>query len=423
MSSTFLGLNTAYTGLQSSNASLNTTANNISNAETKGYSRQVVTTQAAEAIRSFTTYGCVGAGVETIAIERVRDNFYDQKYWNNQTKLGEYEAKQYYMQVLEQYYTDDDTVNGFTTVYEDFYKSVQELSKNAGDTTVRQQMIGQAGRLTTYFNDMYTNLQKMQSDINQEVKVQIDRINSVAEEIASLNKQINIIEMNTGAVANELRDQRDLLVDELSELVDVEVKETPIVDANDPDRETGGNRYTVKICGQQLVDGNYYKTLTCVVRDTTNKVNQTDIDGLYDIYFAGDQTWTYDDYLRKGDALNIYGASTSGKVSGLIQMRDGNNSENFSGKVSAVDAKAQTVTVRVTQDYLMDLNKLNLTQDGGIINIASKNYYITGDWTYNYTEGNNYAEFTFQLDKAKNGSNQVGVSAATNASKTAFERS
>ena len=79
MSSTFLGLNTAYTGLQSSNASLNTTANNISNAETKGYSRQVVTTQAAEAIRSFTTYGCVGAGVETIAIERVRDNFYDQK--------------------------------------------------------------------------------------------------------------------------------------------------------------------------------------------------------------------------------------------------------------------------------------------------------------------------------------------------------
>lgn len=416
MSSTFLGLNTAYTGLQSSNASLNTTANNISNAETKGYSRQQVTTQAAEAIRSFTTYGCVGAGVETIAIERVRDEFYDQKYWGNQSKLGEYETKQYYMTVMEDYYTDDNTIHGFTTIYEKFYGSVQELSKNAGDTTFRQQMIGQAGNLTTYFNDMYTSLRKMQDDINQELKVDIDRINSISEEIASLNKQINVIEMNTGAVANELRDQRDLLVDELSELVDVEVKETPIVDANDPDRETGGNRYTVKICGQQLVDGNYYKTLTCVVRDTTNKVNQTDIDGLYDIYFAGDQTWTYDDYLRKGDALNIYGASTSGKVSGLIQMRDGNNSENFSGKISAVDAKAQTVTVRVTQDYLMDLNKLNLTQDGGIINIASKNYYITGDWTYNYTEGNNYAEFTFQLDKAKNGSNQVGVSAATNAS-------
>ena len=81
MSSTFLGLNTAYTGLQAANAALNTTANNIANAETKGYSRQNVTTQAADAIRSFTTYGCVGAGVETLAIERIRDSFYDQKYW------------------------------------------------------------------------------------------------------------------------------------------------------------------------------------------------------------------------------------------------------------------------------------------------------------------------------------------------------
>ena len=444
MSSTFLGLNTAYTGLQSSNASLNTTANNISNAETKGYSRQVVTTQAAEAIRSFTTYGCVGAGVETIAIERVRDNFYDQKYWNNQTKLGEYEAKQYYMQVLEQYYTDDDTVNGFTTVYEDFYKSVQELSKNAGDTTVRQQMIGQAGRLTTYFNDMYTNLQKMQSDINQEVKVQIDRINSVAEEIASLNKQINIIEMNTGAVANELRDQRDMLVDELAEIVDVEVTEVPIVDSNNEERTTGGNRFMVKICGQQLIDGKDYKTLTCVVRDVDNKVCQSDIDGLYDIYFSGGQDWTDKDYLRKGDALNIYGSASGGKLYGLMQMRDGNNGEGFEGEVVNTGAayerniegkgyfdsdgsggyvynpagtgqydKLDTVKVKVTADYLMDLNKLNLTQSGGVIQIASKNYYITGDWTFDYTEGQTdaagkpYAEFTFTLDHDRNSGSTV----------------
>ena len=116
---------------------------------------------------------------------------------------------------------------------------------------------------------MANSMEQVQKDINSEIKLKVDEINSLSSEIATINKQINVIEMNTGAVANELRDQRDLLVDELSELVDVEVKETPIVDANDPDRETGGNRYTVKICGQQLVDGNYYKTLTCVVRDTT----------------------------------------------------------------------------------------------------------------------------------------------------------
>ena len=93
MSSTFLGLNTAYTGLQASNASLNTTANNIANVESEGYSRQQVQTQAAMPIRAFTTYGCVGAGVDTLAIERVRDIFYDEKYWENNSKLGEYEIK------------------------------------------------------------------------------------------------------------------------------------------------------------------------------------------------------------------------------------------------------------------------------------------------------------------------------------------
>ena len=79
MASTFFGLDIAYTGLLSANAALNTTANNISNSETEGYSKQVVKQQAREAIRTFTTYGCAGAGVDTIAIERMRDEFYDEK--------------------------------------------------------------------------------------------------------------------------------------------------------------------------------------------------------------------------------------------------------------------------------------------------------------------------------------------------------
>ena len=91
MPSQFFGLNIAYTGLLASNAALNTTANNIANVQTDGYSRQQVVQQAADAIRVFQTYGCAGAGVETLAIERVRDEFYDTKFWNNNAKLGEYE--------------------------------------------------------------------------------------------------------------------------------------------------------------------------------------------------------------------------------------------------------------------------------------------------------------------------------------------
>lgn len=389
MSSTFLGLNTAYSGLQAANAALNTTANNISNAETKGYSRQTVTTQAANAIRSFTTYGCVGAGVETLAIERVRDKFYDEKYWTNNTKLGEYESKKYYMSCIEEYFCDDDSIKGFTTIFNDFYGTLEELAKNPGDATNRQQAISYANNVCTYFNDMYGSLRKLQDDTNQEIKVNIDRINAIAEEVASLNKQINVIEMNSGAMANELRDQRDLLIDELSGIVNVEVDEVPIIDNNDTSRDTGGTRYMVKICGQSIVDGNNYKTFTCIPRTPSEATNLTDIDGLYDVYFSGDDSWTTEDYHSKGVQLNMYTDTVGGKLGGLIAIRDGNNGEGFEGTVTAVGNVAnnadgipvQKVEVTVDKSYLQDLTKLNLTTSGGIINIAGGQYHFDS-WEY-----------------------------------------
>ena len=92
MASTFFGLNIAGSGLRAANASLNTAANNISNADTKGYSRQRVLQQAADPLRAFAAYGCAGAGVKTLAIERVRNEFYDVKYRENETNYGEYSS-------------------------------------------------------------------------------------------------------------------------------------------------------------------------------------------------------------------------------------------------------------------------------------------------------------------------------------------
>lgn len=412
MSSTFLGLNTAYTGLQASNAALNTTANNVANAETKGYSRQVVSTQAAESIRAFTTFGCVGAGVETLSIERVRDNFYDEKYWNNNSKLGEYSSKKYYMSCIESYYTDDSSIKGFNTIFNEYTKGLSELCKNPNDTTVKQQTIGYAENVTTYFNDMYTNLQKLQNDVNQEIKVFIDRINGIAKEVAALNKQINVIEMNSGAMANQLRDERDLLIDELSEICTVEVEETDVIDMTDTSRDTGGSRYCVKICGQLMVDANDCMSLTCVPRTNFEAVNQTDIDGLYDIYFTGSPNWTVEDYHAKGDKLNLNAGTVSGKLGGLIAMRDGNNGEGFEGTVTDVDEDKQIVTVTVEKDYLKDLTKLDLTTTGGIIKLSNTEYYFS-DWTYNYDDATGECTYEFQLDNTLNQTNRVTAFAAT----------
>lgn len=118
MPSQFFGLNIAYTGLLASNAAMNTTSNNIANVQTEGYSRQQVTQQASNALRVFQTYGCAGAGVETLAIERIRDEFYDGRFWDNNAQLGEYDMKQYYMQQLETYFDDDGKSTGFKTIFD-----------------------------------------------------------------------------------------------------------------------------------------------------------------------------------------------------------------------------------------------------------------------------------------------------------------
>lgn len=398
MPSQFFGLNIAYTGLLASNAALNTTANNIANVQTEGYSRQQVVQQASQALRVFQTYGCAGAGVETLAIERIRDEFYDVKYWDNNARVGEYDIKQYYMKQVEAYFDDDGKNTGFKTIFDKMMISgIEELLKDPDSANAKKQFIGTTGALTEYFNNLSGNLQKLQQDINQEIKVKVDEINSLASEIATLNKQINVVELS-GNKANELRDRRSLLLDQLSAIVDIEVKETPIVDLNQPDRETGANRLIVKIAGGQiLVDNSEYNGLECVARTSYEKVNQSDIDGLYDIYW------------EDGQKFNLYNASMGGNLQGLIQMRDGNNGEYFNGKVTEIGTtdggRQDTVTIQVTQSYLQDLNCSNLSDQGGIITLGNQDYYYDS-WIYTCSfdeNGNAVYSYTFTLsDSTKN---------------------
>ncbi|MCM1215166.1 MAG: flagellar hook-associated protein FlgK [Lachnospiraceae bacterium] len=399
MPSQFFGLNIAYTGLLASNAALNTTSNNIANVQTTGYSRQQVVQQASDALRIFQTYGCAGAGVDTIAIERIRDEFYDHKFWNANTSLGEHQIKEYYMDQIQTYFADDGVSTGFKTIFDLFtVNGLQEVLKASDVTAAKKQYIGYGENLTEYFNSMWASLQNVQKDANQELKLRVDEINSIASEIAALNKQINVIELS-GPKANELRDRRTLLLDQLSEIVDIETQEVPVVDANNPERETGAHRFIVKIGGGQLlVNDSDFKQLECLARPSYEKVNQTDIDGLYDIY------WT------NGEKFNMYGRTLGGTLQGLVEMRDGNNSEQFTGTISATGKKDvadrdgnmvshDTVTVKVGREYLQDLNKCNLSDTGGVINLGNQLFHYDS-WSYTCSydaDGNPTYSYTFVL--------------------------
>ena len=379
MSSTFFGLTIASSGLNTSQAQINTTANNISNVNTKGYSRQVVNTVASSALRVYQSYGTTGTGVEAESVTQRRDLYYDEKYWNNESALGFYQKKQYYMNQIQDYYNENSNKAGFTTIYTKMFNAMSTMQGNPGDETVRKQFISNAKQLTDYFNQLSTKLKDLQNSVNDEIKTAVDTINSISEKVAILNKQINVIEQG-GGHANELRDQRALLIDQLSEIVDVNVKEVEVANSNYPDMHTGATYYQVYINGQQLVDTYDYNTLSVVSRDTDQMYNQSDIDGLYDIVWSKD-----------GDRFNATPSSNGGQLKAMFECRDGNNNENLHATVSSSTGNSITVN----NLSITDINELNMPLTG---QVTTNNLHFSYDgFTFDTDDQGKITSITFNL--------------------------
>lgn len=373
MTSTFFGLGIAASGLNSFQAKLNTTANNASNLETKGYSRQQVNVSSSVSLRSYTPYGSISTGVSTDSVTRIRDEYYNVKYWENQSNYGKTEIKEYYMKQIEDYYTDNATNPGFSTLYAKMFNALDTVKDNAGDDTKRAQFISDATQLTDYFNSTSQNLKTLQSDVNDQIKDTVDQINSIAKKISVLNKQINLIETQSKNMhANELRDQRDLLIDQLSQYVTVDTEEVKVrdtrtsklakLDHNVEEIYTGATTYTVKIGGQLLVDNYDYNPLQVKTRD--NKYNQSDIDGLYDVTWASNGRYN-------GQSINLFGTDMGGKLRGLLEIRDGNDEENLTGIAELISPQVYVKTDDTTLDGKTDANgnlyTIDATKDGQVV--------------------------------------------------------
>lgn len=324
MASTFLGLNTAYTGLQAFQASINTTAHNISNTRTTGYSRQTTNAQADKSIRVYSSYGTIGTGVIVTSINQIRDSYYDIKYRNNHSNLGQYESLENYMTQIEDY-LNEYSLEGMTAEWNNFFAALTELQKKPEDNTVRNNVINAGKSMTDYFNNLYVNLRNVQIDANEEIKNQCDRVNTLAENIADLNKQINMLEVH-GGNANDLRDQRNQLVDELSSIINVEVSEQ--------DMGNGVTYYTVRANGQDLV--NNYNFNTLVTEAKTDRRNASDAEGMYEI------TWS------NGTTFDEYSTTLKGSLKALLDVRDGCNNA-FEVENTTTDAAGNTIKELATE--------------------------------------------------------------------------
>lgn len=386
MASTFFGLNIAVSGMNTYNAVLNTTAHNISNTKTAGYSKQVVNQQAKKALSLKTSFGMQGTGVEVTEIVNTRDSYYDYKYRKSTTTLGYYDTAKYYMSSIEDYlYVKDEKSGGLSTSLDSFFKALINMTTDSTDTTKRAETAGYADALGEYARKMSTNLQTLQNDINTEISSTVKQINAYAEQLAALTKQINSLEVY-GNQANDLRDQRARILDELSQLADVEVTE------KNPETGNGLHQYIVALGGNILVDTYNYKTIS--VEASKTKDNQCDNQGLYGLKWSD------------GQSFNIRNTVLGGKLQALFELRDGNNGENFTAKltnngkgscIGTDNNNNSTITLSaefVTGANNCDLAKLSIPESNACLTIAGKDYKydsfevtvgIDGTYTYTFT--------------------------------------
>ncbi len=368
MPSQFFGLTIAGSGINAYQTSINTTANNIANVQTDGYSRQVTNMEANNPMRVYARYGSAGTGVVTTSIKQVRNEYYDTKYWENQNSLGFYDNKLYYMTQIEDYFTDDDMTTGFVSLLNEYQSNLDNVKDADGSETSRQAFISSAQSLGTFFHNVNQQLSSLQSSINDQIKTTVESINSIAEKMALLTKQINVIEIQ-GGYANELRDQRNLLADQLNEIIPVEIQEAPIKNTNDEEIYLGGTSYRVKFMGINLVDSYDYRTIECVAREYPK--NQSDTNGLYDLRWKD-----------TGVTINAAGEGMSGSLRALFDMRDGNNNTNFTGylteAVKGTDGHAEAVFAAGDFNHEMtSVYNMNMPQHG-YITINNVDYEYDG---------------------------------------------
>ena len=382
MASTFFGLHIGSSALSSFQVATNTTANNIANVKTTGYTRQEATLQAKDAINVTARYGSVGTGVTVTSIKQQRDLYYDNKYWENNSCYGRYEQKLYYMEQIQNYFKDNgSSVKGFSSVFSQMFSDLDTLRSKPSDKTVRNQFISSAQSLCTYFNQMSDNLSKLQDDCNEEIRNNVDKINSISEKISLLNKEINQIETGTGVEASSLRDERANLIDSLSKIVNVSYNETEV--QNTYGDNLGGTNFSLYINGEKVVEGKDYRKLICESSKTKN--NQTDNADLYKIYWEDTKM-----------EFSATAGTAGGSLKALFEVRDGDNLENFKGKVT----KADSYSLTVENISIDNIKSLNLPDKDGKITVNNISYSYDS-WEAQVDAQGNIKSVTFNLSKDK----------------------
>ena len=225
-------LYTGVSGLQTSNNALNTTAHNMSNVDTTGYTRQ----QVAQGTRTYvtisksqrTSWQQIGLGVNYSQTRQVRDLLLDKNYRREMGRGAFYDVSTKALEEIEGILGESTEGEEFSVAMSNLWTGVQELSKDPTNPVQQNLFVTRAAEFLTKASAVYTSLCQYQDDMNKTVYKDVNKINSYAEQIEALNEKIVRIEAGDVEHANDLRDQRNHLLDELGKMGSISYEENEV---------------------------------------------------------------------------------------------------------------------------------------------------------------------------------------------------
>ncbi|MCE5273999.1 MAG: flagellar hook-associated protein FlgK [Deltaproteobacteria bacterium] len=284
-------LDIARWSMYASQLSIEVASHNIANANTEGYSRQTLGLEANNPIT--TGPGQIGTGVKATEVFRQYDAFVNDQVTQKTSDYAYWKAQSEAMDQIETIFNESDE-NGLNALMGEFWNAWADLSNNPDGVPERQALLATTDNLTALIRDVDTNLRASQRNINNTIAGSVGQVNSITSQIAELNKSISAVEIHGVINANDLRDKRDLLLGQLSELVNISYYE----------EEQSGQVMVYILGGTPLVLGNDTYSLSSR-RDTV----------------TGDTNIVWND--TSGRTLNITNKIEGGKLAGLVDARDG----------------------------------------------------------------------------------------------------
>lgn len=248
----FATLNTAMLGMYTQQTAISVVANNVSNANTPGYSREspVIVQTPPMVLGTLTQAGMpmiFGTGAEVKDIQRIRDPFLDTQYRQSNSSLGFWNEVNTQFQYIQQLFNTTNS-NGLNAYYNNFWSAAQQLATNPTNVANQEGFVQSAKALIDNVKSVYSSLEQIKSNYTSQIQTQVSNINSILKQIADLNVKIRESSV-VGNTPNQLLDQRDLLLDQLSNLTDYAVT------------NMSGNQISINIGGTNVLAGKTYVPL------------------------------------------------------------------------------------------------------------------------------------------------------------------